>query len=186
MTLANVNDAYPHTLEIVGDLSTGLARLTDEVFDVILLDLNLPDSDGLNTLIAVHEHQPDIPIVVQTGLDDEEIATQAVQSGAQDYLIKWRMDDSLLVRSIRYAIERKSIETKLYELDHMKDEFIDNISHELRTPITALKTNLHLLSLKPDKLETLLPRLNGTTDDAWFISLRGYFSLPKCVRSWRI
>ncbi len=75
-------------------------------FDLILLDLSLPDSQGLNTLIRLHQYTPDIPIVVLTGLNDEESAIHALREGAQDYLVKGHIDGQLLGRSVRYAIER--------------------------------------------------------------------------------
>ena len=87
-------------------LSTALERLKSESFDVMLLDLSLPDADGLDTLIRAHSGAPKIPIVVLTGHDDEALALRAVRVGAQDYLVKGRVDGDLLVRSIRYAAER--------------------------------------------------------------------------------
>ena len=90
----------------VDRLSAALDRLTREPFDVILLDLSLPDADGLETLIRAHAQAPKIPIVVLTGHDDEALAVRAVRAGAQDYLVKGRLDGDLLVRSIRYASER--------------------------------------------------------------------------------
>src|SRR5208282_1122947 len=72
----------------------------------ILLDLSLPDADGIDTLVRAHEHSPKTPIVVMTGHDDEALAVRAVRAGAQDYLVKGRVDGDLLVRSIRYASER--------------------------------------------------------------------------------
>jgi hypothetical protein len=90
----------------VDRLSTALERLTREPFDVMLLDLSLPDADGLDTLIRAHAEAPKIPIVVLTGHDDEALAVRAVRAGAQDYLVKGRLDGDLLVRSIRYASER--------------------------------------------------------------------------------
>ncbi len=90
----------------VDRLSTALDRLSREPFDVMLLDLSLPDADGLDTLIRAHGEAPRIPIVVLTGHDDEALAVRAVRAGAQDYLVKGRMDGDLLVRSIRYASER--------------------------------------------------------------------------------
>ena len=86
--------------------SAALDRLSREPFDVMLLDLSLPDADGLDTLIRAHAEAPKIPIVVLTGHDDEALAVRAVRAGAQDYLVKGRMDGDLLVRSIRYASER--------------------------------------------------------------------------------
>ncbi len=90
----------------VDRLSVALDRLSREPFDVMLLDLSLPDADGLETLIRAHTQAPKIPIVVLTGHDDEALAVRAVRAGAQDYLVKGRLDGDLLVRSIRYASER--------------------------------------------------------------------------------
>jgi PAS domain S-box-containing protein len=90
----------------VDRLSTALDRLSHEAFDVVLLDLSLPDAEGIETLVRAHAHSPKTPIVVLTGHDDEALAVRAVRAGAQDYLVKGRMDGDLLVRSIRYASER--------------------------------------------------------------------------------
>jgi two-component system, cell cycle sensor histidine kinase and response regulator CckA len=90
----------------VDRLSAALERLRLQPFDVMLLDLSLPDADGLETLIRAHAEAPKVPIVVLTGLDDQALAVRAVRAGAQDYLVKGRMDGDLLVRSIRYASER--------------------------------------------------------------------------------
>jgi DNA-binding response OmpR family regulator len=81
--------------------------LKQESFDAILLDLTLPDSRGLDTLLETQKAAPALPIVVQTNLDDEQTAIRAVQAGAQDYLVKGQITGQLLVRSLRYAIERK-------------------------------------------------------------------------------
>jgi two-component system, cell cycle sensor histidine kinase and response regulator CckA len=90
----------------VDRLSAALDRLRCDMFDVMLLDLSLPDADGLETLIRAHAEAPKIPIVVLTGRDDEALAVRTVRAGAQDYLVKGRLDGDLLVRSIRYATER--------------------------------------------------------------------------------
>jgi len=81
----------------------------------ILLDLNLPDSQGLSTVVSMVEKVPYVPIIVLTGLDDEVLAIQAVQNGAQDYLVKNQLDANILSRTIRYAIERKQAEQALRE-----------------------------------------------------------------------
>ena len=93
-------------LEHVDNLETGLERLSRGGVDLILLDLGLPDSRGLDTFVKTHTQAPEVPIVVLTGLDNETMAIKAVQSGAQDYLIKGQIDDHLLVRALLYAIER--------------------------------------------------------------------------------
>jgi two-component system cell cycle sensor histidine kinase/response regulator CckA len=93
-------------IEHVDRLSKALERLDAEHFDVMLLDLGLPDQQGLETVARAHEHAPKVPIVVLTGLDDEALAIKAVRAGAQDYLVKGRVDGELLIRSVRYASER--------------------------------------------------------------------------------
>src|SRR5687767_6085023 len=79
-------------------------HVSAETWDVILLDLNLPDSQGLDTLRRMRRQAPDAPIVVLSGEDDTEVALQALHEGAQDYLLKGQWPRDLLVRSIRYAI----------------------------------------------------------------------------------
>jgi signal transduction histidine kinase len=86
---------------------------TKDQFDIILLDLSLPDSQGLQTFTLVQGLAPGVPIVVLTGLDDEELGIQAVRLGAQDYLVKGQVDKNLLIRAFRYAIERKHTEERL-------------------------------------------------------------------------
>ena len=100
-------------LECVNRLSTGLERLAAGGIDIILLDLGLPDSQGLDTFATAHAQAPEVPVVVMTGLDDEAMAIEAVREGTQDYLVKGQVDSSLLVRSIRYAIERHRMQAAL-------------------------------------------------------------------------
>jgi DNA-binding NtrC family response regulator len=94
-------------------MSSGVDLLEKKNFDVILSDLGLPDSVGVETLVKLHGLYPDVPVIVLTGLDDENVALIAVQSGAQDYLVKGQIDTSQLVRSIRYAMERQKLITEL-------------------------------------------------------------------------
>jgi PAS domain S-box-containing protein len=102
-------------------LETGLAHLARKKPDVILLDLGLPDSQGLETFRAVFAKVHDVPIVVLTGLNDSEQAVEAVREGAQDYLVKGEISGGLLVRAIRYAIERKRAELELIMLSMAVD-----------------------------------------------------------------
>jgi len=94
-------------------LDEAMEMLKQQRFDVILLDLSLPDSQGLETFVKMHLQAPAIPIIVLTGLDDESLATKAVQEGAQDYLVKGQVNEDLLVRCMRYAIERQRAEEAL-------------------------------------------------------------------------
>ncbi len=96
----------PFELHHVETLADAMDRCASSMFDVLLLDLALPDSKGLETFLAIYAYAEGMPIVVLSGYDDESTAMKAVQAGAQDYLVKGQVDDSTLVRSIRYAIER--------------------------------------------------------------------------------
>ena len=100
-------------LEHVDRLKTGFESLFNHSFDVLLLDLNLPDSWGFDTFIRTYDQAPELPIVIMSGFDDEDVAVKAVREGAQDYLIKGQIDGRLLARSISYAIERKETEKEL-------------------------------------------------------------------------
>ena len=94
-------------VESVNTLSAGLQRLSAGGVDIVLLDLNLPDSHGLDTVRSATAHAPDLPIVVLTSSNDETLAAKAVGEGAQDYLVKGQVDSAHLLRAMRYAIERK-------------------------------------------------------------------------------
>lgn len=100
-------------LEQVDRLSAGLDRLSAGGIGVVLSDLSLPDSHGLNTFARLHASAPEVPIIVLSGLNDTTLAVQAVHEGAQDYLIKGQVDGQLLVRAMRYAIERKRMALQL-------------------------------------------------------------------------
>ena len=94
-------------------LSEALQMLDEGTYDLVLLDFGLPDSQGLDTFTKLHAHEPDVPVVALTGLSDESLAVKAVSEGVQDYLVKGRVDSNLLVRAMRYAVERKKSEKRV-------------------------------------------------------------------------
>jgi diguanylate cyclase (GGDEF)-like protein len=100
-------------IDTASNLAEGFAALDQGSRDVVLLDLSLPDSQGLDTVSRTRAHSPETPIVVLSGLNDEDTAVQAVREGAQDYLVKGEADGNLLMRSIRYAIERHRMQAAL-------------------------------------------------------------------------
>jgi signal transduction histidine kinase len=114
------------------------AHLAERAVDIILLDPGLPDAQGVSAIRRARAAAPRIPLVVLSSLDDETLAGQALQEGAQDYLIKGQIEARGLLRAMRYAIERK-------RLERLKDEFVSTVSHELRTPLTSISGSLGLL-----------------------------------------
>jgi two-component system cell cycle response regulator len=103
-------------LQHVDRISVALKRLREQKFDVVLLDLSLPDGSGLESVVHMCAAVPQMPVIVLTGLEDDDLALAAVQAGAQDYLVKGQVDGALIARSISYAIERKRLEKSLQYL----------------------------------------------------------------------
>ena len=130
-------------------LSETLEYLWEKNCSVVLLDLGLPDSHGLETLVLVRAQAPDVPIVVLTGFQDEEMGEQALQAGAQDYLVKGQVDSRLLGRSMRYAIARKAAELAVIqgglalaradELQHSRQRLIAVHEQVRRSVATQLR-----------------------------------------------
>jgi DNA-binding NtrC family response regulator len=99
----------PYELIHVDRLAEANRTLLSQQIDLVLLDITLPDSQGLQTFLRIHGRAPQVPVVVITGLEDEELGFRSVQEGAQDYLVKGQVTASLLARSMRYAIERERL-----------------------------------------------------------------------------
>ena len=132
-------------------LDAALKALHGQIFDVALLDLHLPDSGGVETFLQFHRHAPAIPVVMLTGLDDETAALTVAKEGAQDYLVKGQFNRSLLVRAIRYAIERNRLERDLA-----------NHARQLRLKNDQMQADLDLarevqMALLPQKFPTFPP-----------------------------
>ena len=110
-----LEEALPEQFQMthVRRLSEALEYLWEETCNVVLLDLGLPDSHGIDTLVVTRAQAPGVPIVVLTGFQDEALAVEALKEGAQDYLVKGQVDSKLLARSMRYAIVRKATEEAL-------------------------------------------------------------------------
>ncbi len=149
----------------VDRLSSALEHFRADRADLVLLDLSLPDSSGFETFAAVHAAAPEVAIVVLSGLDDQLLAIRAVQEGAQDYLVKGQVDGGTLLRSMRYAIERQRLELTRRDLERQRDEFFSSVSHDLRTPVAAIKAAVGVvLANEPQHMPASLHRLLGNID----------------------
>lgn len=131
-------------LERADRLSTGLERLAGGGVDVVLLDLSLPDSHGLDTFVRVHAQAPQVPVILLTGLDDEALAAKAMRQGAQDYLVKGQVEGNLLARSLRYAIERQRLAAEAAKVSEL-EAFTYGIAHDLRSPMVSIEGFSRLL-----------------------------------------
>ncbi|MEH1827392.1 MAG: HAMP domain-containing sensor histidine kinase [Nostoc sp.] len=164
-------------------LSEAINYCCTKSFDLALLDLRLPDSEGLATVSRLHQVIPDIPIIILTVSDDEELALEAMAQGAQDYLVKDQVTIQLLRRSIRYAMERSQILQQLKnrerealqaldrerELNQLKSYFVSMVSHEFRNPLSALRVLSEVLlhydsNLTAQKKETYSQQINTTVN----------------------
>jgi diguanylate cyclase (GGDEF)-like protein/PAS domain S-box-containing protein len=146
------HDAGTHdiTLTHVIRLSEAEEHLAKNSADVILLDLGLPDAAGLGAIRRVHAAASHVPLVVLTGLDDESVAVQALQEGAQDYLIKGQIDPRGLLRSLRYAVERKSMEEALFVATERAQVTLNSIGDAVAS--TDILGNITFLNVVAEKM----------------------------------
>ena len=155
-------------LEAVGRLSEAVTMLTAHPADVVLLDLVLPDSYGLETLQRVRAQAPQVPIVVLTGSDDEVVARQALHAGAQDYLIKGELTGHWLVRALTYAVERQQAErerehllTSLRTALHEKEVLLREVHHRVKNNLQVIAS---LLDLQAETAED--PRVRAAFEES--------------------
>jgi len=125
-------------------------ELRERAFDIVLLDLGLPDAQGLEAVRRTHAVAPRVPLVVLTGLDDESLATQALQEGAQDYLIKGQIETRGLLRALRYAIERKNMEEALFVVKERAQVTLNCIGDGV--VCTDVSGNITFLNLVAEKM----------------------------------
>jgi len=147
-------------VESAGSIEAALWELDKTQFDVVVLDLNLPDSKGLDTLARIRKTFPEVAIVVNTGQYDENIGLSAITQGAQEYIVKGHIDPYQLTKSLCYAIERKQAEQQLVramnELENSNRElqdFAHIVSHDLKAPLRGVKTLATFL--QEDNADTL-------------------------------
>jgi len=138
---------YPVKFEIetTNTLSKAVDKLNRGRFDVVLLDLGLPDSMGLDTVKSAIEAAGDAPIVVLTGLADDRTGLSAIDIGAADYIVKGPSIGNMLGRTLLYSLERKKVGQKLKEALEAKADLVNMVSHDLRIPLTAIKEGIDIV-----------------------------------------
>jgi DNA-binding response OmpR family regulator len=165
-------------LQVVGSLADASAKLDERDFQVILSDLGLKDSSGLETLARVRAAAPDIPTIVLTGHGDDEVGIQAMRNGAQDYLVKGEVDGNLLIKTIRFAYERHQAERNARESEARERVVSEQVPAILWTTDTQLRftssrgRGLVDLSLKPDELIGVALSEYFETDDPEFLPIK--------------
>jgi PleD family two-component response regulator len=170
-TLGEIGSSPCH-VDRAETLSGALERLSRGGVDLMLLDLGLPDSLGLRTFELAYAQHPDTPIIILSGLADEETAIRTVQEGAQDYLVKGNFDSRLLGRAIRYAIERQKIKSDLKSLS-LTDELTSlynrrgfmNLARQQIRVAKRLKKRLILVYADVDNLKSINDTLGHKEGD---------------------
>jgi diguanylate cyclase (GGDEF)-like protein/PAS domain S-box-containing protein len=159
-------------------LAEGLQCLREQSFDVVLLDLGLPDSEGISAVREVRKVCPEVPLIVLSGLDDEEVALKTLQMDVQDYIIKGQIDGNLLVRSIRYARERKRVVMELQASESrfrsLSESGVIGIAYfEINGRISdANDTFLSMIGYSREELETHHVRWDGLLPPEWLPHMR--------------
>ena len=149
---ADGTDSFPAaTVTHCEALDAGIDELGADAYDIVLLDLGLPESTGLATLdrynetVDDREDLPAVPVIVLTGLKDEAAAVEAIERGAQDYLVKDDVDSQLLHRAIRYALERHRQQQELRRQNERLERFAHVVSHDLRNPLGVAQGRVELI-----------------------------------------
>jgi signal transduction histidine kinase len=185
---AYMREILPHkskftSAETAGE---GLAILAREPnTHCLLLDLHLPDRDGLSVMEEVRVHYPHLPVIILTGDTDRATALRCLKAGAQDYLVKGEYTLDSLERAVRYAIERHATLDALQkerDLSSMQKQFISLVSHEFRTPLSIISSAVQIMELKLDddakqiiapqtkKITRAIDRLAGLMDNVLMLN----------------
>jgi len=180
---AESGETFPAaTATHVETLAAAMSALEADPYDLVLLDLGLPDSTGLDTLDCYNEEfdaladvEP-IPVVVLTGLKDDAAAVEAIERGAQDYLVKDNVDSNVLHRTIRYALERHHQQQELRRQNERLERFASVVSHDLRNPLAVAMGRVEMIEDNDEHVSTIadnLDRMEAIIDDVLTLAREG-------------
>jgi len=168
------------TVEHVDTLERAIESLEANSYDLVLLDLGLPNSSGLDTLdrytdlMSNAEDVASVPVIVLTGLRDDSAAVEAIERGAQDYLVKDDVDGTILHRTVRYALERHAQQQELRRQNQRLEQFASVVSHDLRNPLSVAKGRIEMV--EDDNAEVIkrnLDRMETIIDDVLTLAREG-------------
>ena len=179
LTTSRSESFPPATVTHVTSLDNGVEALETDDYDLVLLDLGLPGSNGLETLDRYNEaiesggFQP-VPVIVLTGLNDDAAAVEAIERGAQDYLLKDNVDENVLHRTIRYGLERHHQQEELRRQNERLERFANVVSHDLRNPLNVAKGRIEMVdSDHAAVIERNLDRMGTIIDDVLTLAREG-------------
>lgn len=178
----NLTGNYSDEFEITytSNVKAGIENITQKSFDVIVADLNLPDSNGISTFYEIKKRSGNIPVIILSGMNDSSLTLESIRSGAQDYIYKGNYEGDFIYRVIRHAIEREKLfreieertirliklNSNLQELNYNKDRIYSIISHDLINPINALQGYTEILHESFDELSDVEKKeTTGTIND---------------------
>jgi len=179
LTTSRSESFPPATVTHVTSLDNGVEALETDDYDLVLLDLGLPGSNGLETLDRYNEaiesggFRP-VPVIVLTGLNDDAAAVEAIERGAQDYLLKDNVDENVLHRTIRYGLERHHQQEELRRQNERLEQFANVVSHDLRNPLSVAKGRIEMVdSDHAAVIERNLDRMGTIIDDVLTLAREG-------------
>ncbi len=144
-----------YDVHVANSLSSGLNNIKNMDFHIVFLDLNLPDSKNIDTYLILRDQAPELPVIVLTGMENQELANPVLREGAQDCFLKGRIDSDLLKRSICYSLERKKVELALRDANENLEEKVKQRTEKLKEAVAKLEMEITERKKAEEKLKVI-------------------------------